>query len=354
MDAFLAALKALAEPTRLRLFALCASGELTVSELVRITGQSQPRISRHLRLLTEAGVLERHREGSHVFHRLRFRSDIAAQSQASSPEEGLVAAIAALLPLNDPVLAADVRRLAEVKADRANAAAAYFRKNAARWNDLRSLHIDESEVEAQLASLWPEENAATYLDMGTGTGRLLELFADRCGSGVGLDLSSEMLTIARTTLEHAKAENCAVRHGDIYHVPFEDEAFAVVTVHQVLHFLDNPARAVAEAARVLAPGGRLLIVDFAPHGEEALRSEHEHRRLGFADDEIVRWVEQSGLETRRVIHLPGNQPGTPLTVTVWMAEKHLAGDRASDAQPDPYATSLGAMGDATGSVRGSN
>lgn len=306
MEEFVAALRAIAEPSRVRLLALCARDELTVSELVRITGQSQPRISRHLKVLTDAGVLDRFTEGSWVFHRL-------ARDGAGGR---LAAALMAEMPSADPVLAEDRSRLDAVRADRAAEAERYFRANADDWNRLRSLYVDEREVEETLSSLWPEGAVETYLDIGTGTGRLLELFGGRARIGYGVDRSSEMLTVARAALERAGLTDCSVRKADLFHLPFADAGVDVATLHQVLHFLDDPAGAIAEAARVLAPGGRLLVVDFAPHAQEDLRTEHAHRRLGFADGDVQAWMRAAGL----VPHSPRHLPGNPLTVTVWTGD----------------------------------
>ena len=310
MDELLAALRAVAEPTRLRLVALCAQGELTVSELVRILGQSQPRISRHLKLLTGAGLLTRHREGSWAFYRLADNgpgAEVARQLNALLPDHGN----------QDQILAQDIERLKQVKRDRAEAAAAYFRDNAQTWDKLRSLHIDDREVEKAILGLLAGGSIDTLLDLGTGTGRMLELLAPRTGRGLGIDLSREMLAVARANLERSGVDNCRVQQGDLYQLPFAAGAFDVIIIHQVLHFLDDPGPAVAEAARVLAPGGRLLIADFAPHGLESLRQEHNHRRLGFADKEIDAWLGRAGLTAAETVRLAGD----PLTVVLWLAEK---------------------------------
>jgi len=307
MDTLLNALKTIAEPTRFRILALCLQGELTVSELVRILGQSQPRISRHLKLMTEAGLLERIREGSWVFFRLS-QVGIGAET---------VDRVAPLIPLANGQLRRDRERLAEVKRDRAEAAAAYFRENAERWNEVRSLHVDETEVEAVIAELLPPSNVSSLLDIGTGTARILELFGPQIEKGEGVDLSSAMLAVARANLEQANLGHCRVRHGDLYQLPYPEGGFDAVTIHQVLHFVDDQALAVSEAARVLGPGGRLLIVDFAPHALESLRTDDEHRRLGFDTDEVTGWLVLAGLELRETRHLPGD----PLTVSLWLAEK---------------------------------
>jgi len=309
-------LRAAAEPTRLRIVALIAEGELTVSELARILGQSQPRISRHLRLLVEAGLLVRLREGSWVFHR---RAE-------DGPAAMLMQSLTGLLPGDgDPVLARDRDRLAEVKRIRAAAAADYFRRNAASWDRLRSLHVDDGEVERVIGRLLPKRGIENLLDIGTGTGRMLELLGPRAGRGLGIDLSRAMLAIARAHLDRAGLAHCRVRQADLYQLPFAAGSFDVATIHQVLHFLDQPAAAVAEASRVLAPGGKLLIADFAPHHEEHLRDEHAHRRLGFADAEIGAWLARAGLTPVDTVHLAGD----PLTVVVWMAAKPRAKTHAS-------------------------
>lgn len=308
VSALLAALRAAAEPTRLRILALLATGEWTVSEIVQVLGQSQPRVSRHLRLLTEAGLLERFREGAWVFYRL------ARDGQGAS----VASRLAELLPAAaDGDFARDRGRLAAVKAERARVAAEYFRRNASAWDRLRSLHVDDAEIERTLGQLLPESDLGDLLDLGTGTGRMLEVLGRTARRAEGIDLSHEMLTIARAHLERAGLAQCAVRQGDIYGLPFAGPAFDVVVVHQVLHFLDQPAHAIAEATRVLRPGGRLVIVDFAPHELEALRADHAHRRLGFADREIDGWCREAGLTESKITHLAGR----PLTVTVWLATK---------------------------------
>jgi len=307
MNGLLAALRAVAEPTRLRVLALLRQGELTVSELVRVLGQSQPRVSRHLKLLTDSGLLERFREGTWIFHRI-------AHDGAGAH---LIQRLVDLLPADDEVLAMDRERLRAVKEERARAAADYFRYNAERWDRLRSLHVDDAEVERALVSLLPEASVGDLLDIGTGTGRMLALFSPRARRAEGIDLSHEMLTVARINLEKAGLANCTVRHGDLHQLPYPGPAFDAITIHQVLHFIADPAHAVAEAARVMRPGARLIIADFAPHDLEYLRTEHAHRRLGFADEEVRDWCEDAGLKPRDVVHLPGR----PLTMTVWLAVK---------------------------------
>jgi ubiquinone/menaquinone biosynthesis C-methylase UbiE/DNA-binding transcriptional ArsR family regulator len=306
----LAGLRAVAEPTRLRLLLLCAETELTVSELVGILGQSQPRVSRHLRLLCEGGLLDRFREGAFVFYRLARRGDGA----------DLARALLRLLPKDDSVAALDHERLEALKRERAAAAAAFFRANAPQWDKIRSLYVAEREVEAVLVAMLPADGVGDLVDVGTGTGRMLELFGPRVEHAVGVDLSREMLAVARVNLERAGLRNCSLRQGDMYQLPIASESIDAAVFHQVLHYAEDPRRALHEAARVLKPGGRLAVVDFAPHDVEALRTEQAHRRLGFADEEIVQWCAEAGFDPGSIAHLPGE----PLTVTLWSARRRLA------------------------------
>ena len=308
-QALLAGLKASSEDTRLRLLALLAEAELTVSDLTDILRQSQPRISRHLKLLSDAGLIERFREGSWAFYRLVLQGTGAKLGRA-------------LLDLIDPtdsVFTRDRERLGQVRALRAAAAQSYFRKHAKHWDELRRLHVSEVAVEIAVREALAGVRIESLLDLGTGTGRMLELFGPEIERGVGIDLNPEMLGIARANLERAGLKHCTVRKGDIYNLSLGRDQFDVVIVHQVLHFLDDGGRAIREAARGLRPGGRLLVIDFAPHELEFLREQHAHRRLGFAEEVIAQWMTAAGLET--VLHRtlpPEAKAKGSLTVSLWL------------------------------------
>jgi ArsR family transcriptional regulator len=302
-------LRAAGEPSRLRIAALLAREELAVMELCQIMDQSQPRVSRHLRLLTASGLVERFPDGGWVFYRL----------SAELERRAVLDQILSLVDEHDPALARDRDRLAAVRTERAARAEAYFERNAPRWDQLRSLYVSESDVEAAILAA-AEGHFRRLIDLGTGAGRMLTLLAPRAESALGLDLSYEMLNIARLRVTEAGLAHVELRHGDIFSTGLPDASADLVVVHQVLHYLGDPPAAVAEAARLVAPGGRLLIVDFAPHALEYLREAHQHRRLGFPEEEMARWLAAAGLKRPRVTTLPArNAEG--LTVKIWAADR---------------------------------
>jgi ubiquinone/menaquinone biosynthesis C-methylase UbiE len=309
-EALNTALKAAGEETRLRVLALLAEAELTVSDLTDILRQSQPRISRHLKLLVEAGLVERFREGTWAFFRL-------AEHGAGAD---VARALIERLEPGDQTVRRDHERLASVRQARAAAAQAYFRAHAAEWDRIRKLHVADEAVEEAIRAALSEKPFRSLLDLGTGTGRMLEMFGPDIERGLGLDLSLDMLLLARDRLERAGLRNCSVRQGDIYDLPLANGSFDVVILHQVLHFLDDGARAIREAARVLRPGGRLLVVDFAPHEQEFLREQFAHRRLGFAPETVTQWITASGLEP--VMHkslAPELGSESKIAVSLWLA-----------------------------------
>ncbi|MGE3245420.1 MAG: ArsR/SmtB family transcription factor [Beijerinckiaceae bacterium] len=317
------ALQAAGEISRLRILALVAETELTVSEIVLILGQSQPRVSRHLRLLVEAGMVERHREGAWAFFHI-------AQDGA---EAAIARNIVRRIQPGDPLIRADRQRLEEVRRARASRAADYFAAQAEDWNRLRSLHVPEEQVEQAILDIVGDAAIQSLLDLGTGTGRMLELLAPLAVRAVGVDQSPAMLNVARTGIERAGIEraglrNVQLRQGDLYALPVDANSFDLVVIHMVLHYLDDPARALREAARCLRPGGRLIVVDFAPHHQEFLREEHQHRRLGFDNKEIAAIFRDIGIELREQASLePAQNDAGKLTVSIWVGrDPRIVGD----------------------------
>ncbi len=310
MEELLAALRACAEPTRLRILALVARGAFCVTEFTEILGQSQPRLSRHLRLLCDAGVLERLREGANAWFGL---------PPEDSPGHSLVRAVLQRLPEADEVLAADRRQAARVLAERAREATETFRRKGAEWDEMRALDLDAPSVEAALLNLLPRQNIGRALDVGTGTGRLLELLAPRVTAGLGVDASRAMLALARARLARPGLTHCAVRLADMYRLPLPDSGFDLVLLQMVLHHAEDPAAALAEAARVLRPGGRLVVVDLAPHGNADCLQRLAHRWPGFSDDRMHALLAEAGLAPALSIAVPG-----ALEVRLWAAERLAA------------------------------
>ena len=306
MNKLLKILKALAEPSRLRLFNLCFTGEFTVSELVQILGQSQPRVSRHLRILCEAGLLQKIREGNWMLYRIAVETDGAMIGKK----------ILDSLPKSDPAIDRDQERLSSVMMDRSKSATDYFRFRAEQWDQLRKQHVDESQIE-DIEGIFGQEKINNFLDVGTGTGRMLELAGPYAEKMEGIDQSREMLAVARRNLEQTRFNNYSIRQDDMYQLSAADENYDIVCIHQVLHFAQEPGKVIAEASRVLQQGGRLVIVDFVTHKIVELREIHHHYRLGFSDGEFVHWFQRSGLHFRSPTHIAGRQ----LTVGIWIGTK---------------------------------
>lgn len=308
----LAIFRALADPTRLRIFHLLREMELSIGELAQVLGQSQPRVSRHVKILADAGLAERRKEGSWVFLGL-------------GPDACVAPLFAAIDDWNrdgeDAWSVADRTRLAAVRADRAASAARYFADHAEEWDAIRSLHVPESAVEQRILTLLADMPVGRMVDIGTGTGRMIELIGRQASSAMGIDRSPEMLRLARVKLAEAGLDHAELRQGDMYALPIADGGADLVVLHQVLHFAQHPAAAIAESARLLGPGGRLLIVDFASHDVEELRTRDAHARLGFGDDQINGWFQSAGLGLERVEELVGDA----LTVKCWLG---VRGQRA--------------------------
>lgn len=296
-------LRALADPTRLRIFVLLRTIDLSVGELAQVLEQSQPRVSRHVKILADAGLVARRKEGSWVFLGI-----------------GDGPAIEPLFMLLDRFVgenARDAQKLTEVLTERAASAERYFSAHADHWDAIRSLHIAESEVEAAMGALIRLRPIGRLVDIGTGTGRMLELFGSGAVSATGVDRSPEMLRLARVKLSESDIQKAELRQSDMYALPLDDGSADTVILHQVLHFAHQPAAAIAEAARLLAPGGRVLIVDFASHDREELRQQDAHVRLGFDDDQVAGWFAAAGLDLAAVEALTGGE----LTVKLWLGER---------------------------------
>ena len=300
MDALIMALRACGEPTRLRLVALAARGAFCVVELTDILGQSQPRLSRHLRLLCDAGVLERVREGANVWFGL-------------AAEAGLPRELLAHIPEDDPVIAADRRAAARVLAERARVASESFRKQGADWDEMRALALPAAAIEEALVSLLPPGGVGRVLDVGTGTGRMLELLAPQVQAGLGVDASRAMLALARARLAKPGLGHLSVRQADMYSLPVA-RRFDLVLLHMVLHYAEDPAAALLEATRALAPGGMLIVVDLLRHDWSAVTDRLAHRWPGFGDDEMAALMEKAGLRPDRARSVSG-----PFETRLWAA-----------------------------------
>ncbi len=307
-------LKAAGESTRLRLLALLADGELNVKDLTKILGQSQPRISRHLKLMTEAGLVERFREGSWVYFRLSEGNAVGKLAREILNE----------LDPADSELVRDKTRAEMVIQERSDQAQEYFREHAAEWDKIRSLHLSETDVETALQEALGKGPLGTMVDLGTGTGRILELFSDQIERGIGIDMNPDMLAYARSNIQNAGLNHCQIRQGDILNVPLDDGMADIVVLHQVLHFTADPAAVVAEACRLLGQNGRLIIVDFAPHELEFLRENYAHLRLGFTKDYLKQCMEKCGLkfDLHRNLQPTGNHNNEQLIVSIWLSTKN--------------------------------
>ncbi len=318
-------LRALADPTRLRIMRLLAHMELAVGELAQVLGQSQPRVSRHVRILCDAGLAERRKEGSWVFLR-------SAVGEHRAPPLGAAAATLLTVAERDDAqfaarCAEDRRHLAAIRAAREASAQAYFARHAAEWDTLRGLHTPDQLVEQALGEALGGSLGA-LLDVGTGTGRMAQLFAPRSGHVTGFDKSPEMLRLARARLQDLPPEQVELVQGDFTALPFGDGGFDTLLFHQVLHYAQAPELVLAEAARVTRPGGRIAVIDFAAHDREELRERHAHARLGFSDEQMLALLTEAGFAAAMPLALPGK----PLTVKIWLGTRTPAPHRAPARQ----------------------
>jgi ArsR family transcriptional regulator len=311
MDATIDVLRAAGEVTRLRILALLSCGELTAGELSNVLGQSQPRVSRHLKLLVEAGIILRRPEGAWVFVRLSNQE----------PAAGLVKNILATLNDADDVIVRDKARLKEIKDKREAQAKAHFETISGEWQSLRKLHQPEAAVEKAMLQLVKGRRFDFHIDLGSGFGDLLEAFAKQTKWGEGIDRSRGMLAMARARFDDRNDRHICVRMGDIMALPYQPQTADLVTIHQVLHYLDNPQGAISEAARILKRNGILLIADFAPHEFEELREKFGHLRLGFDAQEIREWCEDAGLQIEKIINVSDAENHTSLAVNVFAASR---------------------------------
>lgn len=300
-------LKAAGEDTRLRLLALLADGDHSVKDLTEILKQSQPRVSRHLKLLADAGLIERNAEGAWAYYGLAQDGDGAALAQW----------LVERVDNADADRRRDIERQQAVRSGQQAQATAYFAKVANSWNLLKTLHVPEEAVEAAVAEALAGRKVETLIDLGTGTGRMLEVLADRYKRGIGIDSSREMLAVARSRLAVAGLTHAQVRLGDIGDVDLNAGPADVIVIHQVMHYFDDPGRMLAQARRLLKPGGEMIIVDFAPHDLEFLRTEHAHRRLGLSQSQMSGWAAAADLTVESVREFPSDNGERGLTVCLW-------------------------------------
>jgi ubiquinone/menaquinone biosynthesis C-methylase UbiE/DNA-binding transcriptional ArsR family regulator len=307
LDELVGVLKAAGEGTRLRLLALLADGDHSVKDLTEILKQSQPRVSRHLKLLADAGLIERNAEGAWAYYGLAQEGDGAA----------LAHWLIERVDDSDQERRRDIERQEAVRAGQQARATEYFAKVAGSWDLLKTLHVPEEAVEAAVVAALEGRHVETLIDLGTGTGRMLEVLSSSYKRGIGIDSSREMLAVARSRLATSGITHAQVRLGDIGDVDLAAGPADVIVIHQVLHYFDDPGRMLAQARRLLKPGGEMIIVDFAPHDLEFLRSEHAHRRLGLSQSQMSGWAATAALKVEAVREFPSQSNERGLTVCLW-------------------------------------
>ncbi|APG63502.1 hypothetical protein LPB140_02570 [Sphingorhabdus lutea] len=332
MQDLLTIFRALADPTRLRIALLVHVMELSVGELVLILEQSQPRVSRHIKILVDANLIDRRKEGSWVFLRAGDASYMRLFQRLLQGRN----------ISEDPDISSDIEKLQQIKQTRAMMAEKYFADHASKWDHIRSMHVAEAEVEQAMAQALATRPMGRVLDIGTGTGRMVEIFLDAAEHMTALDNSPEMLRVARAKIwdnhdEKPPIERLDMMLGDFNALPLDNQSYDTVLLHQVLHYAGDPAHVIREAARVLAPAGRLMIVDFAPHDREELRTVHAHERLGFADSTIMAAFETAGLRMAHNRQLDGGE----LTVKIWLGQKSER--RSLNIITDPVADNISTM-----------
>ena len=305
MEKLLQGLRAAAEPTRLRIIALCGHAELSVTELVMILGQTQPRVSRHLKLLVEGGLLQRNKEGNRAYYRLSTEAEGADLARMLND----------LMPGEDEVHALDLSRLSSVKADRVRYAESFLDPYSQEIIELRGMWPPDEVIDKCILALLKDRSIQNLLDLGTGAGRILRTIAPFVVKGTGIDNSLEMLSIARARLDQEGIKNCQVRIGDMYRLPFKKNSFDLITINSLLRYADEPKKVIAEAARVLEKKGALLIVDLAAHDLSELRDEYGHSWLGFSEAEMLEMLSEENLTVGRVKHIDGQK----LNVCIWLA-----------------------------------
>lgn len=314
LDQYVNSLRAAAESTRIRLLVILSHNELTVSEITEITQISQPRVSRHLKLMCDGGLLDRVQEGAWVFYRVSNQSESA----------GLVKALLAFIPEQDLQIQSDLKRVEMIRGRHAKRAKDFFEKNAGDWDKIRKIYFNVPEVEQCMIDAVKGMQIDDMLDLGTGTGRMLEVFSPYIKRGMGIDHNQQMLNIARSQLEENNINHCQVRSGDINQVSLPNSSVDLITIHHVLHFLNDPKAVLQEAARLLKPKGKLIVVDFSPHDNEFFREEYAHRRLGFSDKEIKQWIEPLSMKLKNIEMIVTSQlKKQGLAINVWIIEPDI-------------------------------
>lgn len=232
-------LKMLGDLSRLRLVALCGQGECSVSELTQVLGQSQPRISQQLKLLCEAGLLRRFRDGKRVFYRV----------PAHGGHEEELRELLNLIPAEDPLFVEDVKQLRQIRGRRTG-----------DQKLEKDLDLTDRAIHKALVELTVTAPVGDLLDVGCGRGSILKLLASRARRAVGVDIDAKARRLARAELMLAGLPNCSLRQGDMYRLPFDDGEFNTIILDDVLADATDPVRALSESRRLLKAGGRLFIL----------------------------------------------------------------------------------------------